>query len=444
MGFRWQLLYLFLLTNGFAYLALRAAVSCWIQEKAARRRALWGLHIGLLVLNLPLLAFFVRRLNSALADVPTSVLEIVFYPSAAWLATIIAFFILAGPPALLWGLFKLVRMVRRSPSSPAPSGERSHGRPNAHSNQAPVISRRQFVAGSAGLLVPGMYAVAAYGTYGNMGDLDISKEQAIPMPRLPRSLDGLRIVQISDLHVGSYIRSKELRRIVSEVNRLRADLVVITGDILDWDLSSLPDAVRGLEGIESPLGKFAVLGNHDIYADRYSFDRKNRGGVEIAKGMETIGIRTLRNEVVELGEESDRLALMGLDWLSPNLSTTNFFRYMQAETRRQLTYMSTLVAAEVPKVLLAHHPDTFGDAVSYDIGLTLSGHTHGGGQVLVGTWNGFPLGIGLLRFKYLSGLYQEGGLSLYVNRGIGYLGVPIRINCPPEISSFRLTRPANS
>lgn len=447
MGLRWQLLYLFLLTNGFAYLALRAAASYWIREKAARRRALRGLHIGLLLLNLPLVALFVRRLNSAMADLPTSLLEIVFYPSAAWLATIIAFFILAGPLALLWGLFKLVRMLRRSRGSasfPASANERSYSRPNARASQAPVISRRQFVAGSAGLLVPGMYAVAAYGTYGNMGDLDISKEQVIPIPKLPRSLDGLRIVQISDLHVGPYIRNRELRRIVGEVNRLRPDVVVITGDILDWDLSSMPDAVSGLEGIESPLGVFAVLGNHDIYADRYSFDRKNRGGVEIAKGMETIGVRTLRNEVVELGEGPDRLALMGLDWLSPNPSTPNFFRYMQAETRLQLTYMSSLVAAEVPKVLLAHHPDTFGDAVSYDIGLTLSGHTHGGGQVLVGTWNGIPLGIGLLRFKYLSGLYQEGGLSLYVNRGIGYLGVPIRINCPPEISTFRLTLPADS
>jgi predicted MPP superfamily phosphohydrolase len=224
---------------------------------------------------------------------------------------------------------------------------------------------------------------------------------------------------------------------------MKPDLVVITGDILDWDLASLPDAVRGLAGIRASQGTYAVLGNHDIYADRYSFSNGHRGGVMIARGMETIGIRTLRNEVVHLGEGNDRLALLGLDWLSSNPSGPDFYQYQLTETRRQLRLMSDRIAPETPKVLLAHHPDTFTDALPFGIGLTLSGHTHGGGQVLLGTWNGVPLGIGLLRFKYLSGMYQEQGLSLYVNRGIGYLGIPIRINCPPEISRFRLV-PAQS
>ena len=91
--------------------------------------------------------------------------------------------------------------------------------------------------------------------------------------------------------------------------------------------------------------------------------------------------------------------------------------------------------------MLAHHPDTFTDVLPHKIGLTLAGHTHGGGQVILGAVDGVPIGIGVLRFKYLSGLYQEKDCSLYVNRGIGYLGIPIRINCPPEISRFKLIRP---
>jgi len=435
MGFRWPLFILFLLTNSLVYLAMRGAVCYWVRQEEKRRRALWGLHLVLFLLNLPLIAFFIRRLDLALLRIPTWVLEIVFYPSTAWLATIIAFFLVAGPLALLWGLVRAVRTLGRS---------RGPEHPSHASGGGADLSRRGFLAGSAGLLVPGMYAVAAYGTYGNMGDLDISPERAIPIPDLPRSLDGLSIVQISDLHAGPYIRDKELRHIAALVNGLRPDLIVITGDILDWNLSSLPDAVSGLQGLQSSLGTFAVLGNHDIYADQYSFTKEHRGGVEIAKGMASIGIRTLRNEVVELGEGPDRMALLGLDWLSPNPSSPNFYRYQQEETRRQLRRMSEQVAPGIPKVLMAHHPDTFSDAIPYEIGLTLSGHTHGGGQVLLGTWNGVPLGIALLRFKYLSGLYQEQGLSLYVNRGIGYLGIPIRINCPPEISRFRLTSTANS
>ncbi|MBI3934900.1 MAG: metallophosphoesterase [Acidobacteria bacterium] len=435
MGFRWPLLTLFLLVNGFAYLALRRTVSHWVRDGVRRRRAMLGLHLGFLLLNLPLIPFFIRRLNLALLHIPTGVLEIVFYPSTAWLATIIAFFLLLGPLALIWGLVNVGRILW---------GWRHPGTEPGNPSDGVELSRRGFLAGSVGLLLPGIYAVAAYGTYGNLDDLDISAERAIPMPNLPRSLEGLSIVQITDLHVGSYIRDRELRRIVDLVNSLRPDVVVVTGDILDWDLSSLPDAVSGLRGIQSPLGIFAVLGNHDIYADQYSFTKEHRGGVEIVKAMETIGIRTLRNEVVELGEGQDRLALMGLDWLNVNPSSPNFYRYQQAETRRLLRLMSEQIAPERPKVLLAHHPDTFGDAIPFGIDLTLSGHTHGGGQVLLGTWNGVPLGIAMLRFKYLSGLYQERGLSLYVNRGIGYLGVPIRINCPPEISRFRLTRTASS
>jgi len=289
-----------------------------------------------------------------------------------------------------------------------------------------------------------MYAVAAYGTYGNLDDLDVSAEQAIAIPHLPRSMEGMTIVQITDLHTGPYIRAQELQRLVGLVNGMHPDLVAITGDILDWDLASLPDAVRGLAGIRSSLGNFAVLGNHDIYADRYSFTKRHRGGVEVVKGMEAIGIRTLRNEVAYLGEGADRLALLGLDWLSSNPSAPNFYSYLQGETRRQLRRMTESIEPETPQVLLAHHPDTFTDAVPFGIGLTLSGHTHGGGQVLLGHWRGTPIGIAMLRFKYLSGLYREQGLSLYVNRGIGYLGIPIRINCPPEISRFRLTRLATS
>jgi predicted MPP superfamily phosphohydrolase len=231
---------------------------------------------------------------------------------------------------------------------------------------------------------------------------------------------------------------------VSLINGLKPDLVAVTGDILDWDLESLPDAVRGLAGIQSTMGVYSVLGNHDIYADRYSYSKGHRGGVLITKGVETLGIRMLRNESVYFGDGQDRLALMGLDWLSSNPNSPSFFAYQQGETRRQLSRMSAEIPPETPRILLAHHPDTFLDTGPYDIGLTLSGHTHGGGQVILGTLNGVPLGLAMLRFKYLSGLYQERGQSLYVNRGIGYLGVPIRINCPPEISRFRLVRPQNS
>jgi predicted MPP superfamily phosphohydrolase len=106
--------------------------------------------------------------------------------------------------------------------------------------------------------------------------------------------------------------------------------------------------------------------------------------------------------------------------------------------------MSQQLDPEAPRILLVHHPDTFDDVHPFGITLTLSGHTHGGGQIVFVYLNGQPVGLASFRFKYQSGLYQQKGASLYVNRGIGYLGVPIRINCPPEISRFRLVRPVAS
>lgn len=303
---------------------------------------------------------------------------------------------------------------------------------------ADAPGRRSILAAGPGLLVGAIYSIASYGVYSSMDEIDVSRELSIPIPNLPRSLEGMTIVQFSDIHVGPYIRERELRHIVHLTNELKPDLIAVTGDVLDRQLNSLPAAVEGLRGLRAPLGVFAVLGNHDYYADRFSSSRY-RGGVRIQAGLEAIGIRTLRNEVVELGSGRERLALMGLDWLTTSPTDRSFYSYKPASTRRQLQRMLDQIEPGTPKVLLAHHPDTFQD-VPPEIGLTLSGHTHGGGQVILGHVDNTPIGIATLRFKYLSGLYTRSGSSLYVNRGIGYLGLPIRINCSPEISRFKLVR----
>ncbi len=439
--FRESILVVFLLLNLFAYLAMRQSVLYWVKTPERQRRTRNILCVVLLLLNVPLALFFVREVYWTLRQIPLPILKIFFYPATAWLATILFFFLVGAPVALAWAIVRTLIFLGRLTgrifvrlSKPAPPVEAPA------LLAAPAISRRSFLAGSAGLCIPAIYGVAAYGTYGTLDDLDVSKEHEVPIPYLPRSLDGLTVVQLSDLHVGPYIRVQELRRLVSVTNELRPDLVVITGDILDRSLGSLPDTVSGLADLQAPLGVFAVLGNHDISTDRYSFDDRHRGGVKIVEAIESVGIRTLRNEVIHLGSGQDRLALLGLDWPSYE-GGGNFYNYQQIRTQRILRQLAEEAGPETPRVLLAHHPDTFTDVHPHGIGLTLAGHTHGGGQVILADWGGIPVGIGMFRFKYLSGLYQERGLSLYVNRGIGFLGIPIRINCPPEISRFKLVSP---
>ena len=435
--FRESVFVLFLLLNLFAYAAMRQSVLAWVKTRERQRRVLNILCLVLLLINIPLALFFLREINGTLQQIPVPLLKVVFYPSTAWLATIIFFFLVGGPVALAWAVVKICIFLGRTLASLFHSRKPE---PEASVAAVPSVSRRGFLAGSAGMFIPAIYGVAAYGVYGTLDDLDVSKEHEIPVPYLPRSMEGLTVVQLSDLHVGPYIRERELRRLVSVTNQLRPDIIVITGDILDRSLDSLPDTVRGLAGLQATLGVFAILGNHDISTDRYSFTDEHRGGVNIVKGIATIGIRTLRNEVAHLGSGQDRVALMGLDW-PRYTSGGSFYNYQQTRTQRILARMAEDAGPETPRVLLAHHPDTFTDVHAHSIGLTLAGHTHGGGQVVLGDVNGVPIGIGMFRFKYLSGLYQEAGSSLYVNRGIGYLGIPIRINCPPEISRFKLVCP---
>ena len=433
--FRESVFVVFLLLNLFAYAAMRHSVRVWVRTPERQDRALNILCVVLLLINIPLALFFVRDVNWTLQQIPSPLLKVVFYPSTAWLATILFFFLVGGPVALAWAVVKSCIFLGRTFASIFRKPE-----PEVIAAAVPSVSRRGFLAGSAGMFIPAIYGVAAYGVYGTLDDLDVSKEHEIPIPYLPRSMEGLTVVQLSDLHVGPYIRERELRHLVKVTNQLRPDIVVITGDILDRNMESLPDTVRGLAGLQATLGVFAVLGNHDISTDRYSYEGEHRGGVNIAKGIEAIGIRTLRNEVAHLGSGQDRVALMGLDW--PRYTNGgNFYNYQQTLTQQMLSRMAQDAGPETPRVLLAHHPDTFTDVHAHSIGLTLAGHTHGGGQVILADMDGTPIGIGMFRFKYLSGLYREGGSSLYVNRGIGYLGIPIRINCPPEISRFKLVCP---
>ena len=260
--------------------------------------------------------------------------------------------------------------------------------------------------------------------------------QVIPVPGLPRALDGLTITQISDLHTGAYIRERELATAIEQVNRLRGDLVVVTGDMLDSSLQVLPVAQQALARIRAGLGVYGILGNHDYYSDRRVPGYP--GCLRIMRGMEQAGVKMLRNTRAELRVGGERLVLVGVDWTG--LQRGNPIVYDTEASRRALDAALNGEQSGAPRILLAHHPHVFFEAPSYRIALTLAGHTHGGGQIVIAEKNGRPIAVGSAIFTYVSGLYRTGEHWLYVNRGIGFVGVPIRIQCPPEISRFKLVR----
>jgi predicted MPP superfamily phosphohydrolase len=237
-------------------------------------------------------------------------------------------------------------------------------------------------------------------------------EVPLRIPGLPRALDGYVIAQVSDLHSGAFVGERELDEGFSLVRRARPDLVVVTGDIVDFDPVYASLAARKLAELTVPDGVTAILGNHDYYA----------GAESVLAALRAASIDVLRNagRVVRPGDGGG-FALLGVDDVSS---------WRRARTGPRLDLALASVRPDVARILLSHQPVTV-DLWPGKVAAQLSGHTHGG-QINPGF---SPLG---LMMKYLAGPYSVGGTTLYVNRGFGTVGAPSRIGAPPEVTRFVL------
>lgn len=246
---------------------------------------------------------------------------------------------------------------------------------------------------------------------------------AVPVPGLAPALDGLRIVQISDLHIGNHMEGPRLSRWIEKVNALRPDLVALTGDIFDHDPGVVEDGARRLGALRARLGVFAVLGNHDHYV----------GAEQVARALRrwAPGMRLLRDEIAALPTPAP-LYLAGAedpvsDWSARDL----FLPGLQELAGRR--------PPDGPTLLLVHRPEAFGQAARLGFPLVLSGHTHGGQLALPGA--GGRYNLARLVSGYTRGLYRASGSTLYVNRGLGVGGPPLRIYCSREIATLVLRSP---
>ena len=237
-------------------------------------------------------------------------------------------------------------------------------------------------------------------------------------PDLPAGLDGLTLLHLSDLHAGVHLGEDKMQEIVAQANALRPDLIVQTGDMIDISQSYIPAYVRAFRELRPPLGVVTVLGNHD----RYTGER------EVIRGCRDAGQVFVQNgcHVIERGGAT--LALLGIDdphnWTADDPQTQD---------------VDLALAAAPPgafRVLLAHRPGAWDSAAPRGIPLTLAGHIHGG-QFYLPLIGWSP---GRLITKYVMGHFQRGASQLYVSRGIGVVGVPIRVFAPPEIELFELRR----
>jgi uncharacterized protein len=283
----------------------------------------------------------------------------------------------------------------------------------ARTGAAPISpERRRFLAraavGGAGVISAGF---SAYGVQRAFAPPKID-EVPIRVPRLPQAFDGLRIVQVSDVHIGDVLGRPFLEDMVQRCNALKPDLVAVTGDLVDGRVEQLAPTISALQGLRSRWGTYFITGNHEFYS----------GDLAWCAALERMGLTVLRNRTVSLRDGDARLDLVGVD------------DYGQRDRARGWD-LDAAVAGRDPEtaaVLLAHQPQAVDEAMQKGIGLQLSGHTHGG-QL-------FPItGLVTALWRYSAGLYRVGEGHVYVHRGTGFWGPPMRIGSPPEIAAITLT-----
>jgi len=276
-------------------------------------------------------------------------------------------------------------------------------------------SRRQMLLGAA-VAIPPMLNLGCVA----VGVVQIAtfrlRRLTVTLPNLPAALDGFTIMHISDVHNGAFTPARTLAAIADRTNALKPDLVVMTGDLIDYALGDLKAPLDMLRGIESRFGLFVCEGNHDLFMDRYEFESRVRAA----------GVPLLLNESRLIWVNGQAVQVMGLKY--------GIGRSHAPMIEQHMSHLLAVRHADAFPILLAHHPHAFDLAVEAGIPLTLSGHTHGGQLML--TKN---TGAGPLLFGYWSGLYERNGCVLVVSNGVGNW-FPLRINAPAEIGHVTLRR----
>ncbi len=346
-----------------------------------------GWMFALLGLMLPLGMGLGRLVNRPVGRVLAAVVY-------GWMGLSVLLFFLLASSEIVRALVHLVAAVTSGPLDP---------------------ERRTFLSrGIAGTVSFFALALAGAGAASALGKVALARV-TVPLRRLPQALSGFRIVQVSDLHIGPTLGGTWLAEVVAGVNAAEPDVIVITGDLVDGSVSDLRAEVAPLAGLRAKHGVFFVTGNHEYYS-----------GVDAwLDELRRLGVRPLRNERVSIGDGEHSFDLAGVD----DWSSRRFGGDHGPDLARALAGRDE--SREL--VLLAHQPKQIHEAEKLGVGLQLSGHTHGG-QI-------FPWGLFVrLDQPYVAGLAQHGSSHIYVSRGTGFWGPPIRVGAPPEISVVELVR----
>lgn len=295
-----------------------------------------------------------------------------------------------------------------------------------------TMSRSGFII-KAGLIIASIpFFSMIYGMAFNAYNYKIRRVKLI-LPDLPVSFDGFKIVQVSDIHTGSFLSTDPLARAVDIINELKADVVFFTGDLVNYNHMEALNHVDTLKKIEAKHGVFSIFGNHD-YGDYYKWDNpaeKENDILELKNIHGQAGWKLLWDEHHDIEQNGEKITVIGVQ----NCSAHGFSNYGSLEkATKDITYSPV-------NILLSHDPSHWRKEVinNYpNINLTLSGHTHGmqfGVEI-----PGFKWSPVQYLYKEWAGMYQEKNQYLYVNRGLGFIGYPGRVGILPEITLIELRK----
>jgi predicted MPP superfamily phosphohydrolase len=295
-----------------------------------------------------------------------------------------------------------------------------------------AITRSEFLNKAALVATAVPFGAMAYGIVSGAHDYRVRRVR-VPIRNLPPAFHGLRAVQISDIHSGSFWSKTAVKGGVEMILSEKPDLLFFTGDLVNNESAEVRDYLPIFSKLKAPLGVFSVTGNHD-YGDYRAWDTKEakqQNFKDLIEAHRLLGFDLLMNENRMLEISGEKLAIIG----NENWGAGRFSKYGKLAE----AYVGTTEAAT--KILLSHDPSHWDAQVRpqfSDIDLTLAGHTHGfqfGVEI-----GGFKWSPSQYAYKQWAGLYTEGNQHLYVNRGFGYIGYPGRIGMPPEVTVLELVR----
>lgn len=352
------------------------------------------------------------------------------------------------------GLERVWRWLHATAAKPASAPLQNAGQSVGALDSAETVpdpGRRYFFRAATAAAGAAPFLTAMYGFAAERLNYQVRRVE-IPIPKLPAALDGMKIVQLSDIHLSSYMSRAQVRRAVDMANELGADLAVVTGDLITGTGDPVAECVEEIRHLHAPLGIWGCNGNHEIYA---------RVEDETGYLYSQAGMRLLRQENAQLTFKGAQFNLIGVDYQREHSS--------RGQRQQLLDNIEPLVRRDMPNILLSHNPNSFNRAAELGIELSLAGHTHGG-QIQVEILD-HRLSPARFISDYIAGLYQRplfalapneraasmdstsrksassrfppqstAMASIYVNRGLGTVGAPVRLGVPPEISLIILRR----